>query len=145
MVNQKLSIAIRLTLATLSFSALTANAYSSEYVGHVYMQTNEVKNQIMDFGRKADGTLELHETISTAGAGSGVFKPISGQESAPNAFEGAGSVILAESNTLLFTTNGGDNSVTSFRVGADGALTIIDHQSTCEQLGRASGRERGCR
>lgn len=139
MVNPKLSIAIRLTLAAFSFSALTANALASKYVGHVYMQTNEVKNQIMDFGRKADGTLELHETIPTEGAGSGVFKPISGQESAPNAFEGAGSVILAESNTLLFTTNGGDNSVTSFRVGPDGGLTMVDHQSTGEPVTGRSG------
>ncbi len=84
--------------------------------GHLYMQTNETQNRIMHFGRKADGKLTLLDSVPTGGAGSGVFKPVSGQESAPNSFEGAGSVILAESNTLLFATNGGDNSVTSFRV-----------------------------
>ena len=78
------------------------------------MQTNEVRNAIAHYRRDADGTIELIERIETGGAGSGVFKPISGQESAPNAFEGASSVILAERETLLFTTNGGDNSVTSF-------------------------------
>jgi len=115
------------------------NAFASSLVGHVYMQSNETRNRIMHFGRDADGQLELRETIPTGGAGSGVFKPISGQESAPNAFEGAGSVILAESNTLLFTTNGGDNSVTSFRVSPGGDLTMIDRQSTGEPVTGRSG------
>ena len=105
----------------------------------VYMQTNETQNRIMHFGRKADGQLKLLDSVPTSGAGSGVFKPISGQESAPNAFEGAGSVILAESNTLLFATNGGDNSVTSFRVSSDGKLTVIDRQSTGEPVTGRSG------
>ncbi|MGQ7496145.1 hypothetical protein ACTGY1_10315, partial [Streptococcus suis] len=79
--------------------------------GHLYMQTNEVRNAIAHYRRDADGTIALIERVETGGAGSGVFKPVSGQESAPNAFEGASSVILAERETLLFTTNGGDNSV----------------------------------
>ena len=48
-------------------------------------------------------------------------------------------MILAESNTLLFTTNGGDNSVTSFRVGPDGKLTVIDRQPTGEPVTGRSG------
>jgi len=132
-------MAFRLSVAALVSLNLMTSAFASEYVGHVYMQTNEVKNQIMDFGRNADGKLELHNTVSTEGAGSGVFKPISGQKSAPNTFEGAGSVILAESNTLLFATNGGDNSVTSFRVGANGELTMADHQLTGEPVTGRSG------
>ena len=135
----RLTILIRFTFALLFFMTATANAFASDFVGHVYMQTNEAKNRIMHFNRKADGKLELRENIPTGGAGSGVFKPISGQESAPNAFEGAGSVILAESNTLLFATNGGDNSVTSFRVGQDGKLTMIDRQSTGEPVTGRSG------
>jgi 6-phosphogluconolactonase (cycloisomerase 2 family) len=103
------------------------------------VQTNETQNRIMHFGRNADGQLRLLESIPTGGAGSGLFKPISGQKSAPNAFEGAGSVILAESNTLLFTTNGGDNSVTSFRVSPDGKLTVIDRQPTGEPVTGRSG------
>jgi 6-phosphogluconolactonase (cycloisomerase 2 family) len=107
--------------------------------GHLYMQTNETQNRIMHFGRKADGQLDLLESVPTRGAGSGFFKPISGQESAPNSFEGAGSVILTESNTLLFATNGGDNSVTSFRVSPDGKLTVIDRQPTGEPVTGRSG------
>jgi hypothetical protein len=42
------------------------------------------------------------ERVVTGGAGSGTFKPISGQESAQNAFEGAGSVILSPNCRFLF-------------------------------------------
>jgi hypothetical protein len=51
--------------------------------GHLYMQTNEVKNAIIHYHRSANGTLTEVERVVTGGAGSGTFKPISGQESAP--------------------------------------------------------------
>ena len=63
--------------------------------GHLYMQTNEVKNAVVHYHRSANGTLTEVERVATGGGGSGVFKPISGQDSAPNSFEGAGSVILS--------------------------------------------------
>jgi len=63
--------------------------------GHLYMQTNEIKNAVIHYQRSGNGTLTEVERVATGGAGSGTFKPISGQESAPNAFEGAGSVILS--------------------------------------------------
>jgi len=62
--------------------------------GHLYMQTNEVKNAIVHYRRGEDGKITEIDRTPTGGAGSGTFKPISGQDSAPNAFEGAGSVIL---------------------------------------------------
>jgi 6-phosphogluconolactonase (cycloisomerase 2 family) len=139
MARRRSSKLILIALALLFFGTLRVDVLASDLVGHVYMQTNETQNRIMHFGRNADGQLKLLESVPTGGAGSGVFKPISGQESAPNAFEGAGSVILAESNTLLFTTNGGDNSVTSFRVSPDGKLTVIDRQSTGEPVTGPSG------
>ena len=67
------------------------------------------------------------------------FKPISGQESAPNAFEGAASIILTPDRRFLFTTNGGDNSVSSFRVGEDGRLTLLDCQPTGNPVEGRSG------
>jgi len=98
--------------------------------GPLYMQTNEIQNAIIHYRRDAKGALTEVERVPTGGAGSGTFKPISGQESAPNAFEGAGSVILSPDRQLLFTTNGGDNSVSSFRVGKDGRLTRLDVKPT---------------
>ena len=107
--------------------------------GHLYMQTNEVKNVIIHYHRSANGTLTEVERVATGGAGSGTFKPISGQESAPNSFEGAGSVILSPDRRFLFATNGGDNSVSSFAVGDQGRLSRIDTKPTGTAVEGKSG------
>src|SRR5262252_5242467 len=107
--------------------------------GHLYMQTNEKQNCVVHYQRAPDGTLTEAERINTGGAGSGEFKPISGQESAPNAFEGAGSVILTPDRRFLFATNGGDNSVSSLRVGEDGRLTLLDVRPTGNPVEGRSG------
>jgi 6-phosphogluconolactonase (cycloisomerase 2 family) len=98
--------------------------------GHLYMQTNENRNAVIHYVRSGSGRITEVERIPTGGSGSGVFKPISGQASAPNAFEGAASVILSPDRRFLFTTNGGDNSVSSFGVGDDGKLSLVDVKRT---------------
>src|SRR5215471_11428473 len=112
---------------------------SNGYVGHLYMQTNETRNAIVHYRRLANGAITEVDRIATGGAGSGVFKPISGQESAPNAFEGAGSVILSKDRRFLFATNGGDNTVSSFAVGEDGRLTLLDCKPTGNPVEGRSG------
>src|SRR6201982_818069 len=107
--------------------------------GHLYIQTNEVANAIIHYERSSTGALSEVERISTGGAGSGEFKPISGQESAPNAFEGAGSIIFTPDRRFLFTTNGGDNSVSSFRVSEAGRLSLIDVKPTGNPVEGRSG------
>ena len=104
--------------------------------GHLYMQTNEVKNVIVHYHRSANGTLTEVERVATGGAGSGTFKPISGQDSAPNSFEGAGSVILSQDRKFLFATNGGDNSVSSFAVGRPWQTHVDRHQADGERSRR---------
>jgi 6-phosphogluconolactonase (cycloisomerase 2 family) len=99
---------------------------SDGQVGHLYIQTNEKQNAIIHYHRSASGALSEVERCLTGGEGSGTFKPISGQDSSPNAFEGAGSIILTPNRRFLFTTNGGDNSVSSFRVKEDGRLALVD-------------------
>src|SRR5215470_304681 len=111
--------------------------------GHLYMQTNEIKNAIIHYHRSANGALTEVERVATGGAGSGTYKPISNQESAPNAFEGAGSVILTPDRRFLFATNGGDNSVSSFSVGDDGRLTLVDVKSTGNAVKGKSGTAKG--
>jgi len=103
---------------------------SNDGGGHLYMQTNETRNCIVHYHRAANGMIKEVERTATGGSGSGTFKPISGQESAPNAFEGAGSVILSPDCRFLFTTNGGDNSVSSFSVDKDGRLKLLDTKPT---------------
>jgi 6-phosphogluconolactonase (cycloisomerase 2 family) len=107
--------------------------------GHLYMQTNEIRNSVVHYRRAANGTITEVERIATGGAGSGTFKPISGQDSAPNAFEGAGSVLLTPDRKFLFATNGGDNSVSSFSVGEDGRLMLVDRKSTGNSIEGKSG------
>src|ERR1700747_1292784 len=107
--------------------------------GHLYMQTNEVKNAIIHYHRSANGTRTEAERVAPGGAVSGTFKPISGQESAPNSFEGAASVILSPDRKFLFATNGGDNSVSTFAVGAQGRLTLIDNKPTGNAVEGKSG------
>ncbi|MDF1603215.1 hypothetical protein PZ894_06540 [Nocardioides sp. YIM 152315] len=103
------------------------------------MQTNEIRNAVIHYVCGADGSLTEVERVLTGGAGSGVYKPISGQASAPNAFEGAASVILSPDRRLLFATNGGDNSVSSFRVGDAGELEVVDVKRTGNVVDGASG------
>jgi len=112
---------------------------SDGQAGHLYIQTNEVQNAIIHYHRSASGALSEVERCLTGGAGSGTFKPISGQESAPNSFEGAGSVILTPDRRFLFATNGGDNSVSSFRVKEDGRLTLVDCKPTGNPVEGRSG------
>jgi 6-phosphogluconolactonase (cycloisomerase 2 family) len=107
--------------------------------GHLYMQTNETRNAIIHYRWAEGGTLTEVERVPTGGAGSGTFKPISGQESAPNAFEGAGSVLLTADRRFLFTTNGGDNSVSTFRLDKDGRLTPLDVKPTGNPVEGKSG------
>ena len=106
--------------------------------GHFYMQTNETRNAIIHYLRSTSGTITEVERIPTGGAGSGVFRPIY-QAEGPNAFEGAGSVILTSDRRFLFTTNGGDNSVSSFSVGKDGGLTLLDVKPTGNAVKGKSG------
>jgi 6-phosphogluconolactonase (cycloisomerase 2 family) len=118
---------------------MTDMSMAKGQAGHLYIQTNEIENAIIHYERSAAGELKEVERISTRGAGSGEFKPISGQESAPNAFEGAGSIILTPDRRFLFTTNGGDNSVSSFRVSEDGRLTLLDVKPTGNPVEGKSG------
>src|ERR687896_928225 len=108
-------------------------------VGHLYTQTNEFENCVIHYLRSPDGTITEAERVPTGGAGSGGYTPIVNRESTPNPFEGARSVILSPDKRLLFTTNAGDNSVSSFAVGEDGRLTLIDAKRTGKFVAGRSG------
>jgi 6-phosphogluconolactonase (cycloisomerase 2 family) len=97
--------------------------------GHLYMQTNETKNAIIHYRWSADGKLTEVERVATGGAGSGDLSPIY-HIKRPNHHEGAGSVLLTPDRRLLFTTNAGDNSVSSFAVDKEGRVTLLDVKPT---------------
>jgi hypothetical protein len=71
-----------------------AGSMSQRRGGQLYMQMNEIRNTIVHYRWSTSGTLTEKCLPTAGGAGSGTVKPIGGQESAPNAFEGAGSVSL---------------------------------------------------
>jgi 6-phosphogluconolactonase len=81
--------------------------------GFVYVQTNDAdQNEVVVFGRGADGSLERLGAFLTGGKGSG----------APH-LPSQGSVLLADGR--LYVTNAGSDNVTVFSV--DGAeLTVIE-------------------
>jgi 6-phosphogluconolactonase (cycloisomerase 2 family) len=106
--------------------------------GHLYMQTNESQNAIIRYRWSANGTLTEVDRIPTGGSGTGDFSPIY-LISRPNDYEGAGSVILTPDRQFLFTTNAGDNSVSSFRVGEGGLLTLADVKPTGNAVTGRSG------
>jgi len=120
-------------------SPINAQSKIKNQSGSVYTQTNGIANEIIHYGRQENGKLVELARVSTGGKGSGTFKPITGQESAPNAFEGVGSIILTPDRQYLFTTNGGDNTVSSFKIGADGGLTLIDVKPTGQPISGRSG------
>jgi 6-phosphogluconolactonase (cycloisomerase 2 family) len=110
-----------------------------EAIGHLYMQTNEIRNCIIHYHRFPDGTISEHERVFTAGPGTGGYNPTVDVDSTPNDFEGARSVILSPDRRFLFTTNAGDNSVSSFAVGDDGRLTFIDAKRTGNVVSEKTG------
>src|SRR5882762_355035 len=116
--------------ATLSqVRASQAISTSNRRGGNLYMQTNEVRNAIVHYRWSASGTLSEVERVATGGSGSGELSPIY-HIKRPNDFEGAASVILTPDRRLLFVTNAGDNSVSSFEVDKEGRLTLLDVKRT---------------
>jgi 6-phosphogluconolactonase (cycloisomerase 2 family) len=102
---------------------------SNGHAGHLYMQTNEARNCVIHYDWSADGALAEVERVATGGAGSGLISPIY-HISRPNHNECAGSVILTPDRRFLFATNAADNSVSSFAVGKEGRLTLLDVERT---------------
>ncbi len=126
--------------AALTFAACKkGHNPGDKVIGTLYMQTNGIKNEIIQYARMNDGGLEEVRRIATGGAGSGTYKPIYDQPSEPNPFEGVKSVILTADHKWLFTTNGGNNTVSSFKVADNGVLTLVDVQPTGQPVTGKSG------
>ena len=105
--------------------------------GHLYMQTNENQNRVIHYARLDDGALIESERSSTGGSGSGDFN----YRSDPRAIilEGAQRLVLTPDHSLLFAVNNRDNSVSSFAVGQEGELTLLDVESTGNAVSGPSG------
>jgi hypothetical protein len=100
--------------------------------GHLYMQTNEVQNSVVHYRRAPDGTIAEVERVRTGGSGVGPDGPFF-------VTQGARGILLTRDGRFLMAVNPGDNSVSSFAVGADGKLTLVDRKETGNTVTGRSG------
>jgi 6-phosphogluconolactonase len=98
----------------LIFLLISAAISSAQTTGAVYLNTNQVANEVWSYTRASDGTLSFAGKFSTQGAGSG-----SGN------LDSQGAIILSPNGKLLFVVNAGSNEITSFSVQAGGQLTFV--------------------
>jgi 6-phosphogluconolactonase (cycloisomerase 2 family) len=98
------------------------SADPSEGSGAVYTLTNAASgNGVVAFHRAADGSLTPLGTVATGGLGSGgTLDPLASQFA----------TVLNERHDALFAVNAGSDQISSFRVGADGALTLASTVSS---------------
>ena len=121
------------TTKTLGLALLTAGLAACgtlaipapAYVGHLYAMTNAATgNAVVHYGRGAGGQLNVLATTPTGGNGVGGTSVVSGAQSVDPLFS-SDSLFLSSDHTRLFAANAGSGSVSSFRVGADGALNLV--------------------
>jgi hypothetical protein len=105
--------------------------------GHLYVQTSAIHNAVIHFLRASDGTITEADRVPTGGAGSGLFNY---RATPPGLIvEGANSVLMTPDKRFLFAVNAGDNSVSSFEVGENGKLTLLDVKRTGNPVTGKSG------
>ena len=94
-----------------------SNAETHGSTGAVFVMTNAASgNEIVAYGRNADGSLEQGRRFATGGRGSGgVTDPLASQ----------GSLTLTEDRSLLLAVNAGSGSISVFRVHGD-RLSLVD-------------------
>src|SRR5207244_838017 len=97
-------------------------------VGHLYMQTNEDQNRVIHFARDENGTLTEVERCPTGGSGCGTFNHRANPQAI--SLDGAQGLLLAPDGRFLFAVNSYDNSVSSFGVGQQGELKLLDVKRT---------------
>ena len=90
--------------------------------GAVYTLTNAAGgNEVVAFHRAENGSLTPLGTFATGGNGvGGTLDPLTSQFA----------VVLNESHDALFAVDAGSDDITSFRVGAQGALTLASRVSS---------------
>jgi len=89
------------------------NRTSKNSVGYVYTESNDAgTNRILIYKQGFDGSLTAQGSVASGGAGTG------------NLFGSQGALVLDDNHAWLYAVNAGSNSVSSFKVGNDGGLTL---------------------
>ena len=124
-----LSLVCAAVLAGTGAHALEAPQYTGE---HIYINTNDVANKVIHYRQTADGALVEQSRLPTRGLGTGGYKPLTGQASAPDALVSAGAIEANREDRLLFVVNAGDNTVSSFLIDTNGEPQLADKKPTGE-------------
>ena len=91
----------------------------NQNANHVYTESNDAsQNSILVFRQERDGKLVLESQTLSGGKGFG--RGLSSQ----------GALAIDKRNSLLFAVNAGSNTVSSFKVQADGSLELLDTEPT---------------
>jgi len=81
--------------------------------GFVYTMNNETGgNNILIYNQNANGTLSYKSSTASGGTGSGA------------GLGSQGAIVIDAAHQWLFAVNAGSNSVSSFKIGDDGKLTL---------------------
>lgn len=98
----------------------SANAVDETAAGAVYTLDNgAAANHVVAFRRDAAGALTSIGSFATGGAGTGgAVDPLTSQYA----------LLLSDDHRLLFAVDAGSDDVASFRVAADGSLSLADRE-----------------
>jgi 6-phosphogluconolactonase (cycloisomerase 2 family) len=81
--------------------------------GFVYTMSNDAAgNSILGYLQSPNGSLSYNSTTASGGNGSGA------------GLGSQGSLVIDASHEWLYAVNAGSNSISSFKIGSDGALTL---------------------
>ena len=113
-----LSVTIYATAATFLISCNKLGSIfemgHSGVKGYVYTMSNDsMKNSILAYKQDVNGMLSYGGMVSSGGKGTG------------GGLGSQGAVVLDKSKMLLFAVNAGDNTISSFKVSADGGLKLV--------------------
>ena len=107
----------------------TVHTAKPKVVGHMYSQSNGLTgNEIVTWNRYSDGSVKFGGTVSTGGVGAAQQQP--GCTATCPQLDTDFEVLLTPDRKLLFAVNAGSNTISSFRVGSNGALTPAGHVSS---------------
>jgi 6-phosphogluconolactonase len=106
--------------AALQDDQQSTNAFSPhDNKGVVFIETNAApQNAIIAYSQKSNGTLTYLATTPTGGSGTG------------NVLGSQGALVLDEKHHWLFAVNAGSNTISSFAVDPEGALTLVSTVSS---------------
>ncbi len=126
-------------LAPAVAAARHGGAHTPALRGAVYTQTNAAPdNQVVVFARAARGTIREIQRVSTGGAGATSTPPFGFP-----IVDSQGPVELTDDGRLLFAVNAGSDTISSFRVAANGALTLVEQESSNGDLPISVDSRRG--